>query len=904
MTMRADLTRVRRWLAGTYGGIPGYLSVFCRQSLDNGTERRWHQAFPTDPAGIDAAVAWIRDLETLRPAPVGIYFRVCTLSRDPGPGRRGGADLSHALPGLWADVDYGTVGHALTTCTPGCQETHRHQWYPLPPDMDEARRIIGESGLPEPTLIIASGGGLYPLWLLSEPAIITDANRADIADLSARWQAVIKAAANRLGYEYGDVGDLARVLRIPGTINRKAGRERMCGTAEYNGTAYTLDELRKIAESIEVPEPEKPARARALARGTTPGQQVPQPNHLFQQPGQRTGVSPLDALAEAIDWAELFEPRGLTFAFSHTVDGSPAECWVRRGASSAYSVRAFEWTCINFSTNYTELPVGVPLTKPEVWALWNHGGYDHAAMSAAAKDLINAAGGNPNASPAARSLPPRVLEHIRLRCGITPYRNPIEDLVVSTSGNNAAAGGAADTSVGTAGSGAGGAADTSVGTAGGGAGETPRIILPGDFWDARPVLAHIRRAAHARSRSADAVLGGLLARLASLLPHTIAVDTGVGGDLVSLNFYTAIVGPPGSGKSSSASIPARLLPAPPLLDYRDGLPIGSGEGIAAAYMGDVVVETGRFDRNGDPVTTTEYGQARHNALFYIDEGESLIRLMRERNGSTLGETIRRGWTGDTLGQANAKKETRRIIPAGSYCLGLVVAFQPDSALPLLDEAPLGTPQRFLWVSAIDPSIPDDFVAPPSPLALNLAIFQYGSNRGFGDKPRMSFPTGILRKLHAEDRARQRGQATIEQIDAHKPLMLVKVACLLAILDDRLDVTEEDWELAHVVWGTSCVIRDGLIERGRRLAAAERERQTRLYAEREVRAHEAKVASDVARWIARRVHDAGQSVTRGSLNKRLPSRDRGYLDEALHYAAQREWIGLEGTHVHPGTARPV
>jgi len=885
--MRADLTRVRRWLAGTYGGIPGHLSIFSRQPLDNGTERRWHQAFPTDPAGIDAAVAWIRDLETLRPAPAGIYFRVCTLSRDPGPGKRGGADLSHAFPGFWADVDYGTVGHALTVCTPDCQETHRHQWYPLPPDMEEARRIIGESGLPEPTITIASGGGLYPLWLFDEPVIITDANRADIADLSARWQAIIKTAANRLGYEYGDVGDLARVLRIPGTINRKAGRERMCSTAEYNGTAYTLDELRKIAESIEVPEPEKPARARALKRDTTPGQQVP-------QPGPRTGVSPLDAFAEAIDWAELFEPRGLTFAFSHTVDGSPAECWVRHGASSAYSVRAFEWVCVNFSTSYTELPVGVPLTKPEVWALWNHGGYDGGSMSAAAKDLINAAGGNPNASPAARSLPPRVLEHIQSRCGITPYRNPIEDLVSSTSGNNAAAGGPAD---------------TSDGTAGGGAGETatPRIILPGDFWDARPVLAHIRRAAHARSRSADAVLGGLFARLASLLPHTIEVDTGIGGDLASLNFYTAVVGPPGSGKSSSASIPARLLPTPPMLDCRDGLPIGSGEGIAAAYMGEVVVETGQLDRNGDPVTTTEYGQARHNVLFYIDEGESLIRLMKERNGSTLGETIRRGWTGDTLGQANAKKENVRIIPAGSYCLGLVVGFQPDSALPLLDEVPLGTPQRFLWVSAIDPSIPDDLVAPPSPLALNLKIFQYGSNRGFGDKPRMSFPTSILRKLHTEDKARQRGQATIEQIDAHKPLMLVKVACLLSLLDDRLDVTEEDWELAHVVWGTSCVIRDGLIERGRRLAAAERERQTRLYAEREVRAHEAKVASDVARvarWIARHVHDAGQSVTRGFLNKRLPSRDRGHLDEALHYAAQRGWIGLEDKHVHPGTARPV
>ena len=50
--------------------------------------------------------------------------------------------------------------------------------------------------------------------------------------------------------------------------------------------------------------------------------------------------------------------------------------------------------------------------------------------------------------------------------------------------------------------------------------------LPDEFWTARPELAHIRQAAHARQRSAPAVLHAALARVAAGAPHNLRTSGG------------------------------------------------------------------------------------------------------------------------------------------------------------------------------------------------------------------------------------------------------------------------------------------------------------------------------------------------------------------------------------------
>jgi putative DNA primase/helicase len=159
--------------------------------------------------------------------PQGIYFRCTMLPPQGVKGGRGAERDSHALSFFWADLDYGTVGHKPP-----------QGGLPLPPDEEAARKIIAD--MPTPTLIIHSGGGLYPIWQFENPVYITDDNRAEVKARSENWQTIIEANAARLGWHYGSgVGDLARILRLPGSVNRKAGLERPCMVIDQTGEVFS-----------------------------------------------------------------------------------------------------------------------------------------------------------------------------------------------------------------------------------------------------------------------------------------------------------------------------------------------------------------------------------------------------------------------------------------------------------------------------------------------------------------------------------------------------------------------------------------------------------------------------------------------------------------------------------------
>ena len=99
-----------------------------------------------------------------------------------------------------------------------------------------------------------------------------------------------------------------------------------------------------------------------------------------------------------------------------------------------------------------------------------------------------------------------------------------------------------------------------------------------------------------------------------------------------------------------------------------------------------------------------------NACFYVDEGEAITQLL-QRNASTLGETLRRGFADQDLGQTNASTETTRRVKGGEYALGLLIGFQPGTVLPVLEDVGPGTPQRFIFASPIDPNRPHPDQAP-------------------------------------------------------------------------------------------------------------------------------------------------------------------------------------------------
>jgi putative DNA primase/helicase len=129
-----------------------------------------------------------------------VYFGV-GLYRNGITTGRGKADDVIAISCLWADIDFGD--------SHGSGKKYA-------PNRAEADRILDAISL-APTGVIDSGHGYHVYWVLDEPIAAGDG----AADRAKYWSDGVQAAARCLGYEVDAVGDLARVLRVPGTYNRK-----------------------------------------------------------------------------------------------------------------------------------------------------------------------------------------------------------------------------------------------------------------------------------------------------------------------------------------------------------------------------------------------------------------------------------------------------------------------------------------------------------------------------------------------------------------------------------------------------------------------------------------------------------------------------------------------------------
>ena len=369
--------------------------------------------------------------------------------------------------------------------------------------------------------------------------------------------------------------------------------------------------------------------------------------------------------------------------------------------------------------------------------------------------------------------------------------------------------------------------------------------LPAEFWDSRAALSVIRVAAAARVLSPDAVLGCVLARLAAFVRPGVRIDTGLGR--ASANLAVVVVGDSSAGKSEAWRAARDLLPVPMELSGmpdNDGLPLGSGEGLAEAFYGMAEESTGEVyasgPRKGEDKVKLVRRKMYDHALFFADEGEALLR-MGQRLGSTINPELRKAWKAETLGQANASAERKRIVPDGSYALSVVLGFQPGTIGPLFDDEAGGTPQRFLFMSAHSDAVSDEVVDWPGPLR-NVAHALPTSDLVLPDAAK-----AVLRAARVKAR---RLDAPPSGLNGHAPLHLAKLAALMAVLDLRTEVNEQDWGLALQLWITSCTVRDGLVARfadeQARRRAAEDDRKVEVAARSAVAGEAASAALVVRR----------------------------------------------------------
>lgn len=447
-----------------------------------------------------------------------------------------------------------------------------------------------------------------------------------------------------------------------------------------------------------------------------------------------------------------------------------------------------------------------------------------------------------------------------------------------------------------------------------------RLNLPPEFWDARPSLKHIRDAALSRWACPDAVFGCVLSRAGAFAGPQDGVDLGIGRSPLSV--FVIPYGPPSAGKGLAVQVARELLPTPEHLHetWRER-PLGTGEGLTESYLGQVPVT----DPDSGKVSKVR-GQVRHNVLFTMDEGESLVRLAA-RNGSTIATTIRRAWSGELLGEANASAERDRQLERGAYSMGLIVSFQPATIGPLFDAAEVGggTPHRFLYFAADDDSLPEeppeDLPSWPGALAPSDRSDPELATQWRGEPPPRTWRLvdgDALREIRMVRWAGLRRAAEVDELDGHRNQYRGRVAAHLAALDGRIEVDGEDWRLAGVVLDVSDRVRGEAIAYGRRLTAAEatRQRDDRVQLEARVESARLVVRASVedqriakgAAIVARKVLRAApvDGLAGRAIRDTLGARYRDVSAACLEHAVATGWLVTEdakqgGTRYRVGPA---
>lgn len=143
-----------------------------------------------------------------------VYFGVSLRRPNLLKQQRGRVQDCRGLPGLFLDIDIDT-GHATHAAAVS------NGPLTLPKSDDQASEIL--TCLPEPTGIISTGGGWHVYWLFDQVHPIGYTDIPQFSKASEHFQRQAIAHANLLGYHVDFTGTLDRVLRVPGTINTKAG---------------------------------------------------------------------------------------------------------------------------------------------------------------------------------------------------------------------------------------------------------------------------------------------------------------------------------------------------------------------------------------------------------------------------------------------------------------------------------------------------------------------------------------------------------------------------------------------------------------------------------------------------------------------------------------------------------
>jgi len=321
---KAFVTDTLEWLRFLYDGSPGF---FVLTPFKNGAAHKslW---YGTDQTSLKRAARTIdKYAESF-----DLYVSVATHREKPVRGRGSGKTVT-SIPGFWADLDIGTAGHKPADL-------------PNPDNTEQALEII--KGLPKPSAIVHSGGGLQVYWKFDKPWVFDDPTEA--AKASDGWQRLLAKKGAEKGFHVDTLGALPQILRVAGSQNHKLDNSRPVKLLEFNGPSFPAAELCSLGIPIE------------------------------REYHEDAGNDPLGT------WEDILLPHGCTIVGTRESDG--ATLWTRPGKSekAGHSFVTDPYgapVLVNFSASWG-LPTGPNqrLTKFKVWALLNYDGDMKAAKQA------------------------------------------------------------------------------------------------------------------------------------------------------------------------------------------------------------------------------------------------------------------------------------------------------------------------------------------------------------------------------------------------------------------------------------------------------------------------------------------------------------------------------------------
>jgi P4 family phage/plasmid primase-like protien len=164
-----------------------------------------------------------------------VYFGIGLRKEKLGEYQRGSSEDIFSLPCVWLEIDIQGGVHAATNL----------------PTKEQAKVLLNTFSL-EPSIIVHSGGGFHCYWLFEQPVrIYSEQDRKGAERMLKRFQNVFIRLARNQGFVLDNTADLARVLRVPGTFNRKAEPKPVKTLKLDADKRYSLLEILEAIQELE-----------------------------------------------------------------------------------------------------------------------------------------------------------------------------------------------------------------------------------------------------------------------------------------------------------------------------------------------------------------------------------------------------------------------------------------------------------------------------------------------------------------------------------------------------------------------------------------------------------------------------------------------------------------------------